>query len=218
MTTTTTQTDRMAALAAEEFLWDVEGPVEAHRFLLGPIVDRLQKCSAADVLDLGCGNGALTAALRERGFRMTGMDHSQSGIEIARRRHTGIRFERFDVTEPLPQGLEGRFDAVVAAEVIEHLLLPRKLLERAREALRPGGSLIVTTPFHGYWKNLALALTGRFDDHWHPLRDFGHVKFFSRRTLSMLFEELGYQDLSFVTTGRIPMLARSMILSGRKPQ
>lgn len=218
MSVSTTRTDRAAQLSADEFVWDVDGSVEAHAFLLPRLVDRLRARGARDVLDLGCGNGSLTASLEAHGYCMTGLDHSRSGISIARRLHPGIRFDEFDIAEPLPSAWHGSFDAVVAAEVIEHLLLPRKLFERALEALRPGGSLIVTTPFHGYWKNLALALTGKFDDHWHPLRDFGHVKFFSRQTLTRLFDEFQFDDLEFATTGRIPPLARSMILSGRRRQ
>lgn len=216
MNLATTRTDREEALSAEEFVWDVEGSVEAHAFLLSPLLALLRSSGACDVLDLGCGNGSLTALLQEHGHRMTGLDHSRSGIEIARHHHPGITFDRFDVMEPLPLELCGAFDAVVSAEVVEHLLLPRKLFQRALEALRPGGVVVVTTPFHGYWKNLALALSGKFDDHWHPLRDFGHVKFFSRRTLTQLFEEFHLRDITFTTTGRIPPLARSMILSGRK--
>jgi 2-polyprenyl-6-hydroxyphenyl methylase/3-demethylubiquinone-9 3-methyltransferase len=75
----------------------------------------------------------------------------------------------------------------------------------------------VTTPYHGYLKNLALAVTGSFDQHWAPLRDYGHVKFFSRRTLTQLFEEFGYTDISFRTAGRVPPLAKSMVVTGIKP-
>jgi len=106
---------------------------------------------------------------------------------------------------------------VVAVEVVEHLLLPRQLLERAREALRPGGIFIATTPYHGFLKNLALALTNKFDHHWHPLRDYGHVKFFSRETLSQLFGEQGLKVQRFARVGRVPALAKSMILQGRVP-
>jgi 2-polyprenyl-6-hydroxyphenyl methylase/3-demethylubiquinone-9 3-methyltransferase len=62
----------------------------------------------------------------------------------------------------------------------------------------------VTTPFHGYYKNLALAITGKYDKHWHPLRDYGHVKFFSHKTLSALFEEQGFAVRNYVRVGRIP--------------
>ena len=80
------------------------------------------------------------------------------------------------------------------------------------------GMLVISTPFHRYWKNLALALTNRFDTHWPPLRDFGHVKFFSRKTLSRLVLEGGFSVVDFMRVGRIPPLAHSMIVVAVKPQ
>ena len=169
------------------------------------------------MLDLGCGNGSFTAFLAASGFTVTGLDHSSTGIEIAARKHPHAEFAQHDLTQPLPAAYHGKYDAVVSVEVIEHLLLPRRLMENALKALKPGGLLILTTPYHGYWKNLALALTGKFDAHWHPLRDYGHVKFFSKSTILALFREFALQDIRFQTVGRIPVFARSMIISGIKP-
>ena len=73
----------------------------------------------------------------------------------------------------------------------------------------------MSTPFHGYWKNLALAITNSLDGHWHPLRDFGHVKFFSKKTLIPLVCEVGFSVKDLVRVGRISALARSMISSSR---
>jgi len=59
--------------------------------------------------------------------------------------------------------------------VIEHLFLPRALLRFAAKVLKPSGSLILSTPYHGYLKNLALALTGKLDKHFTVLWDGGHI-------------------------------------------
>jgi 2-polyprenyl-6-hydroxyphenyl methylase/3-demethylubiquinone-9 3-methyltransferase len=148
---------------------------------------------------------------------VTGVDFSASGIDRARSNFPALRFAQHDLQQPLDGGYARRFDAVVATEVIEHLLLPRMIMHNARLALRPGGHLVVTTPFHGYAKNLLLALTNGFDSHWHPLRDYGHIKFFSRTTLTQLFIESGFADLSFRTAGRFPPLGKSMVVAGRLP-
>ena len=209
-----TTTDTALSLQAGEFVWNSPATTPAHDYLWPAVRDALRRAGAHTVLDLGCGNGALTAALHRDGFAMTGLDSYESGIEIAARSFPDIAFEHAEMAALLPGHLQESFDAVIAVEVIEHLLLPRLLFERAREALRPGGTLIVTTPYHGYWKNLALALTNQFDPHWHPLRDYGHVKFFSRATLTQLFEEQGMIVERFTRVGRVPALAKSMILQG----
>jgi 2-polyprenyl-3-methyl-5-hydroxy-6-metoxy-1,4-benzoquinol methylase len=211
------RTDRSASIAAAEYIWDIEGYTEVHTFVVPLILRRLEAHRVRTVLDLGCGNGALTGLLAGRGFEAVGLDLSASGIEVARRNHPGVPFERHDLTQPIPDAHAHSYDAVVSVEVIEHMLLPRKLFENALAALRPGGVFLLTTPYHGYLKNLALALADKFDDHWHVLKDYGHVKFFSKRTILALFSEFGLVDLGFETVGRIPALARSMIVSGTTP-
>lgn len=216
--TAETRTERSLSSASDEYVWDVAGEAGSHSYLLPAVTAELARVGARKVLDLGCGNGTLTARLQQAGYAMTGVDHSSSGIALAQRQHPGIAFDRHDLHDELPAAHTGRYDAVVAVEVIEHLLLPRRLMVAATAALRPGGAFIVTTPYHGYLKNLALALTGSFDEHWAPLRDYGHVKFFSRRTLTQLFREFGYRDIVFRTAGRVPPLAKSMVVTGVKPE
>lgn len=209
------QSDAHKSVASEEFLWGSSEAPESHKYLVPPVLAALRSAGSKTVLDLGCGNGAFTSTLTAEGFDVTGLDFSESGIELARAEHPGAKFGVYEIGSPLPAEHVHAYDAVVSTEVIEHLLLPRQLMTCARDALKPGGMFVVSTPFHGYLKNLALALTGKFDSHWHPLRDYGHVKFFSRSTLTQLFEESGFEDLQFQAVGRVPMLAKSMILCGR---
>lgn len=214
--TTPSRTDANVSFAAPEFIWDTTGGTEIHKDLLRPVLDLLRSASAGSLLDLGCGNGAFTERLRSAGFDVAGCDMSSSGIALARHQLPGIPFFEHAFSEPLPSEHVGRYDAVVSTEVIEHLLLPRLLLKCAWAALRPGGILVLSTPFHGYWKNLALALLNRFDSHWHPLRDYGHVKFFSKKTLCCLLREQGFTVLSCSLVGRVRLLPRCMVVGAIK--
>jgi len=72
---------------------------------------------------------------------------------------------------------------VLSLEVVEHLYAPRHYARTVFELLRPGGVAVISTPYHGYWKNLALALMGKLDAHFTALWDHGHIKFWSVRTL-----------------------------------
>jgi hypothetical protein len=82
--------------------------------------------------------------------------------------------------------------------------------------LKPGGYLVLSTPYHGYLKNLALSLTGKWDFHHSPLRDGGHIKFWSRKTLTELLETEGFHVTDFIGVGRIPYLWKSMVIVARK--
>ncbi|MGD0444807.1 MAG: methyltransferase domain-containing protein [Edaphobacter sp.] len=61
--------------------------------------------------------------------------------------------------------------------------------------LKPGGIIVITTPYHGYLKNLMLAVFGKMDSHFTVLWDHGHIKFWSRRTLAMALTEVGFRRI-----------------------
>jgi 2-polyprenyl-3-methyl-5-hydroxy-6-metoxy-1,4-benzoquinol methylase len=200
-----------------EYVWEHEGPREIHSYLTQPIVTELSAAGAHSVLELGCGNGWFSAGLHNCGFDVTGVDQSESGLRLATRRYPELNFQRQDVMHDLHPSLVGRFDAVVSIDLIDHLPLPRRLVQAALLALKPGGLLIVTSAYHGYVKNLALALTGKLDSHLDPLRDHGRVKFFSRASLLALLGEFGLSNVRFQSVGSFPLLARAMLASASAP-
>ena len=82
--------------------------------------------------------------------------------------------------------------------------------------LKPGGYLLVTTPYHGYLKNLALSVFGKWDKHHTALWHGGHIKFWSQATLTQLLSENGFRVDNFFGVGRLPYLWKSMVLVARK--
>lgn len=164
------------------------------------------------ILDIGCGDGGIAGSLIDAGFDVVGIDPSERGIAIAREKYPSARFETRSVYDPLPPELRGYFDAVIAVEVIEHLYSPRTLLRVAHTALREEGTLILTTPYHGYFKNLVLAITGKLDAHFTAGWDGGHIKFWSRRSLSAVLKQEHFRVTDFHGAGRMPGLWKSMIL------
>jgi len=149
------------------------------------------------------------------GFDVVGVDTSESGIALARAAYPACHFEVASAYDDLA-GRFGQFSLVVSLEVVEHLYFPRKFAKAVNDLLEPAGTAIISTPYHGYLKNLALAITGKMDKHFTALWDGGHIKFFSKTTLRELLTEAGLQDIRFVRVGRIPPLAKSMIAIARK--
>jgi 2-polyprenyl-3-methyl-5-hydroxy-6-metoxy-1,4-benzoquinol methylase len=125
----------------------------------------------ANVLDLGCGDGAFAAELLASGATVVGVDVAEAAIERARRRAPGAELRVVPEGEPL--GLDGWADVVWAGEVLEHAVDPVGLVLEARRTLRAGGRLLATTPAHGP----LLTTTSRLD----PRAD--HLRFFTRRSL-----------------------------------
>jgi hypothetical protein len=102
--------------------------------------------------------------------------------------------------------------------VVEHVYYPRKFAATLFSLVRPGGLAMVSTPYHGYLKNVGMALTGKLDSHFTALWDEGHIKFWSIPTLKKLLIEAGFTQISFRRVGRIPVFAKSMIALARRPQ
>jgi len=184
-------------------------------YLVEPVLSICRRYQARRVFDAGCGNGAICGILRANGFSVAGCDPSESGIRQARAAvPEGEFFVHGVYDDPLTLNA-GRFEAVICTEVVEHLFYPRFLPQFARGFLQPGGILVVSTPYHGFAKNLALSLFNKWDFHHTPLWDGGHIKFWSRRTLTELLETEGFEVCEFVGAGRWPFFWKSMILVAR---
>lgn len=173
----------------------------------------------ARVLDVGCGNGYTCGEFLKRGCQVTGIDLSVQGVELARKTYPQGRFEVLPADDRLLGHLEvAPFDLVISTEVVEHLYAPRSYASGCFNALKPGGRFICTTPYHGYLKNLMLSLFGKWDSHANPLWDGGHIKLWSRVTLTKLMAETGFKNMRFKGAGRLPFLWMTMAVSADKPE
>ena len=169
------------------------------------------------VIDIGSGNGAFGGHLMARGFRVIAIDSSVSAVEQARRTHAEVDSFLGSVYEDL-SSRHGTFPIVTCLEVLEHCFFPRRVAKCLFSLLDPGGTALISTPYHGYWKNLALAVSGRLDAHFTALWDYGHIKFWSAATITALLQEAGFVRIAVKRVGRIAPLAKSMIVIARRPQ
>ena len=202
--------------AYQEFEWHTEaaGNGASGEKLTSVFVGLVKRLDGVrSICDLGCGNGHISGRLAELGYEVTGVDASASGIQIAQHAYPQGNFVHALIDQDLKIG---KFDLVISSDVIEHLYRPSDLLEATVSQLKPGGHVLLGTPYHGYLKNLVLAATGRMDAHFSSLHDGGHIKFFSVNTLSKLMRSHGFDDLRFTFYGRAPWLWKNMICHARR--
>lgn len=141
--------------------------------------------SAARLFEIGCGCGSLLKAASARGWTVEACELSPKLAEHARRSVPGAAIHEQDILEC--GFIERRvFQAVVALDVLEHVMAPRRMLEIARALLAPGGLLLVQTPN-------ALSLRSRIErGRWSMLIPEYHFHLLSAKALSGLIEATGF--------------------------
>jgi glycosyltransferase involved in cell wall biosynthesis len=159
-------------------------PDTSHGRILAWLADR----RPSRVLDLGCSDGALAAELRVHGHKVTGIDVEQ---------HPGVRdrvdtFVHADLEDSVPDEVGTGYDAIVAADVLEHVREPEALLEELASRLAPGGSIVACVPNFGHWYPRLRVALGRFDYDRRGILDRGHVRFFTRKSFESMVERAGY--------------------------
>jgi len=202
--------------SADDYCFHEGYEPHTNRILMPPLRKYAQASDVKTVLDIGCGNGAIARELAALGLDVVGIDPSESGIAGARQHCPQGKFYHLGIYDSPDEVAETEFDFAVSTEVVEHLFYPRELPRFARAKLRKGGLLAVSTPHHGWAKNVAISLLGKWDHHHNPLWDGGHIKFWSKATLGQLLEEEGFEVVGFHGCGRAPYLWESMILVGKK--
>jgi 2-polyprenyl-3-methyl-5-hydroxy-6-metoxy-1,4-benzoquinol methylase len=206
--------------AVTTYGWESAGSPDSCGYVTPAILKILKRIGARRVLDVGCGNGELCGQLARAGYDVVGVEFDSDGVRIARQAYPQVSFHNYGVHDD-PQALLQRegdrlFDAVVSTEVIEHLYAPHLLPTYARSVLVENGHLILSTPYHGYAKNLMLSLFNHWDQHHTPLWHGGHIKFWSAATLTRLLQDNHFHVTGFRGVGRLPYLWKSMVLMARR--
>jgi SAM-dependent methyltransferase len=156
-----------------------------------PDVAALVPAECRLVLDVGCGTGQLGRLLRSRGHQVTGVELVQEAAEEARSWLHHV--ERLDIeTDPFPFP-NASFDAIIFADVLEHLLDPWRILRQAVALLAPGGLIIASIPNVQNIDVVRRLLRGRWEYRERGIQDFGHLRFFTLHTIRGLFAQAGLE-------------------------
>lgn len=149
------------------------------------IIYKLLKQPVNRVLDIGCWNREL--------LDMFPSETEKHGLDlVARDFGPSIHFKVADISEGLPYQ-DNYFNAVIAGEIIEHLMEPVRFLKDIFRILDTNGQLILTTPNLSYWRN-AIQLLKSDNFFWvdYDLNQNGHVRYFSPKTMKTILERNGF--------------------------
>lgn len=141
------------------------------------------------LMDLGCADGYLSRLFSERGFSVTAID---APAPQQRTFPDGVRFLEADLDRGLPL-VDGNFDFIVCADILEHLRDPGVLLRQVRSRMSPGGKLIASLPNSGNVYFRLNVLLGRFPAHDRGLFDRTHLHFYAWDGWNDLLQRNGFE-------------------------
>jgi len=161
-----------------------------------------------DVLDVGCGFATTSQYIERMGNRVSGVESSPEAVRMARRRIGEViegDLQKFST--------DRKFDAIILADVLEHLAWPIGILRRYVQMLKDDGSVFVSLPNIGLWSVRIGLLFGQFHYADTGVLDRTHLRFFTRRSaLDMLHSA----DLEVVRRTYNPGLLRPFVPLAKK--
>ncbi len=159
---------------------------------------------AGEVLEIGCGNGVAKDFIEQHyGAAVFGCDLSQEGLEFASPGRGGLYF--YDIYDQRPQW-QGKFNAAVLLDVLEHIESPVPFLKVVGHHLTKGGGLVINVPALPF-------LYGKYD------AVQGHVKRYTPEKIREEFDQAGYDVVSISYWGStfIPIVLLRKMLQAKTP-
>jgi SAM-dependent methyltransferase len=160
-------------------------------FLLEAIVNLLANLPKGKVLDLGCGDGEFSKRLKDLGFEVVASDMDYNRFKY----HKDISFHVSNLENELPFE-EAVFDYVLFLETIEHIYNPDFAIGQIKKVLKPGGTLILSTPnILNLNSRMRFFFEGSFDFFREPLLDYCKVFPAGLQNMHLIpwrFQELEY--------------------------
>lgn len=159
-------------------------PTSSHSLILG----LAGKGQGRRLLDVGVADGFLARRLSELGWQVTGIERDADSARHAQSHCSQVLVA--DLNRSLPE-LEGRFDAILYGDVLEHLAEPKEVFQALNRSLAPGGVVIVSMPNVAHLWIRAGLLFGRFSYTERGILDRTHLRFFTLRSFRELLEQGG---------------------------
>ncbi len=145
----------------------------------------------AKVLDIGCSSGKLGAALKkEKQVHVVGIDIDEADVQLAKKNLDEAHILNIEQDDPT---FLGKFDIIIMADVIEHLIDPVAALTKIKHLLDKNGKLVFSIPNMANITTRIELLKGKFEYKDFGLLDRTHLHFYDKDEVERVFKEAGYQ-------------------------
>lgn len=145
-----------------------------HEYYYLPVKEAIENRTKLDILEVGCGYGYLTYALRKLGHNAEGIDITAEPIKFASE-NFGSNYHLMSVED-----YDGKFDLIIALETIEHVRNVFSFLVSCKKLLKPDGKIILTTPNKDFFPSGI----------WRTEKPPVHLSWLSRKTFEVLAKKL----------------------------
>lgn len=157
------------------------------------------------ILDLGAGEGALSSRLSDLGYEVTSADKNSEDFKCKKSKFSCINFDSSEEISRFVADHEGKFDAVLGVEVIEHVQDQWQYVRQLMKMAKADGLVLITTPNTSSWLSRAqFFFTGRFHQFADADLSYGHINPLSPWELSLILRESGATDVSISPCGTLP--------------
>ena len=146
-------------------------------------------------LDVGCWNGNLGRALiKEKGCVVDGIDLDGEVLKKAKK-HGYRKTYALNLNNENPEfkKINNKYDIIIFADVLEHLIDPTELLLKLKENLNPEGKIIISLPNVAFILNRILLLLGRWDYREFGTLDKTHLRFYTIKSVVQMVESAGFK-------------------------
>ena len=162
----------------------------------GKIKKVIENLPPGNVLDVGCAGGEISEFATQIGHKVIAVDLNKPQTQLSK-----AIFVQHDLDKGLPSTIDGKFDLIICADVLEHLRTPDKLLYELLERLTTSGKVIASIPNFGNWYPRVRVLLGRFDYDARGILDQTHLRFFTKKSFIRIANTAGYDVTKIWTTG-----------------